>query len=65
MHIAWECPEPLGLWQSYSMGASGGQVVQNVSGTPGLVGRKVGLVLEGPNVDFDCLYGVFMSIPLP
>lgn len=47
------------------MRASRGQVVQTVSGTQGLVGRKVGLIPEGPNVDFEGLYGVFLSIPLP
>jgi len=47
------------------MGASRGQVVQNVIGTQGLVSRKVGLVPEGPNVDVEGLYGVFPSVPLP
>ena len=40
-------------------------MVQNLSGTQGLVGRKVRLVLEGPNANVECLYGVFLSIPLP
>ena len=40
-------------------------MVQNVSGTQGLVGRKVGLVPEGPNVDVECVYGVFLLVPLP
>ena len=47
------------------MGVSGSQVVQNFSGTQGLVGRKVGLVLEGPNVDVEGLYGVFPLISHP
>jgi len=47
------------------MRASKGQVVQNLSGTQGLVARKVGLVPEGPNADFECLYGVFSLVPLP
>ena len=40
-------------------------MVQNVSGTQGLVGIKVRLVPEGPNADFECLYDVFSSVPLP
>jgi len=47
------------------MGASGGQVIQNVSGTWGLVGKKVGSVTKGPNVDVEGLYGVFLLVPLP
>jgi len=47
------------------MRASVGQVVQTISGTQGLVGRNVGLVLEGPNVDVECLYGVFLSVLVP
>jgi len=47
------------------MGSSGGQVVQYISGNEGLVSKKVGLVPEGPNVDVECLYGVFPSVPLP
>jgi len=42
-----------------------GQVVQKLSGTQGLVGRKVGLVLEGHNANVEFLYGVFPSVPLP
>ena len=40
-------------------------MVQNLSGTQGLVGRKVGLVPHGPNADVENLYGVFPSVPLP
>ena len=40
-------------------------MIQNLIGTQGLVGSKVGLVLEGPNVDAECLYGVFLSVSLP
>ena len=48
------------------MRVSRGQVVQNISGTQGLVGKKVGLVHEGPyNANVECLYGVFPSVPLP
>ena len=47
------------------MGASWGQVVQNLSGTQGLVGRKVGMVPRGPNVDVEGMYGVFPLVPLP
>ena len=65
MPIAWECPEPSGCWQTYTMGVSVRKVVQNVSGTQGLVGRKVGMVLGGPNADVEGIYGVFPSVPLP
>jgi len=40
-------------------------VVQNLSGIQGLFGNKVGLVLEGPNVDVESLYGVLPWVPLP
>ena len=40
-------------------------VVQNFSGTVVLVGKKVGLVPEGPNDDVKGLYGVFLLVPLP
>ncbi len=40
-------------------------VVQNFSGTVVLVGKKVGLVPKGPNADVECLFGMFLSIPLP
>lgn len=46
------------------MRASKGQVVQNLNRTQGLVGKKVGLVLKGPNVDDESLYGVFPSVAL-
>ena len=47
------------------MRVSKGQVVQKLSGTQGLIGRKVGLVREGPNVVVECMYGVFPSVPFP
>jgi len=40
-------------------------VVQNLSGTQGLVGRKFGMVHEGPNADVEGMHGVFLSVPLP
>jgi len=30
-----------------------------------MVGRKVGLVPESPNVDVECSYGVITLVPLP
>jgi len=47
------------------MGAYIGQVVQKLSWTEGMVGTKVRLVLEGPNVDVEFRYGVFLSVPFP
>lgn len=41
-----------------------GHVVQNFSGTVVLVGKKVGLVTKGPNVDVGCTYGVFLLVPI-
>ena len=40
-------------------------MVQKLSRTQGLVGRKVGLFLEGLNANVECLYGVFPLVPLP
>ena len=53
-----------GHWHAHIMRASKGQVVQNLSGTQVLARRKVGLVPKGPNVDVECLYGVFLLVPL-
>jgi len=39
-------------------------MVQNISGTQGLVGIKVGMVHEGPNVDVEGMYSVFPSVSL-
>jgi len=47
------------------MSETRGEVVQNISGTKGLVGRKVGVILDGPNANVECLYGVLPSVPLP
>ena len=46
------------------MRSSRDKVVQNLSGTHEMVGRNVGLVSKDPNVDLECLYGVFPSVPL-
>ena len=40
-----------------------GQLVQNVSGTQGLVGRRVDWVPEGPNANVEWLYVVFQLVP--
>ena len=40
-------------------------MVQKLSGTQGMVGKKVGLLRKGPNADGECLYGVFLLVPLP
>jgi len=47
------------------MGKSGGQVVQNVSGTHRLIRRKVGLVPNGHNIDVVGMYVVVPLVPLP